>query len=297
MKRRFVVLTIEGNFHGRSGLSIAASDPRVSPHHTEGFGPVAKGFGVLSYKGGKFKQVVTDGIEHGANDPKWDEVAAVILAPVLGNNVVKTYSSEFWEALDRVREETGTLIIHDDVQAGSGRAGHYASWQGTSAMTPDVLTLGKGLALGFPMSATLASEEVAESFSPGLHFNTFGGSPFICFLATRFFKWLDENINAARLRGRDIRHFFAQRDCWIREFDGAGLLNAFTPDFDRFGYNGFQFCREAQRLGLGLITHRAKGPIRFIPRLNAPTTEIRHALALIEKVHFNLREKAIEAGE
>lgn len=282
---RDMILTVEGNFHGRTGFSLAASDSRVSPHHAQGFGPLPQGFGVLHWTGEEFTQAVTDGVEHRSPTyVNWLRVAAVILAPVLGNNLVRTYAPSFWETLHELADKWGFLIIHDDVQAGCGRAGHYASWRVTSNRKPDILTLGKGLAMGFPMSAMLAREGVAKAFTPGVHFNTFGGSPFVCYMAIQMMKWLDKNLSAVGEKGELIRAWF-EKTWWIGHHDGAGLLNAFTPQYARYNYSGYRFCQVARDRGLGLITHREYGPIRFIPCLNTPAENIQQALDMLTEVH------------
>jgi len=284
--RRHVILTINGNFHGRTGFAMAASDPRVSPYHRHGFGPIPKGFGVLDDK--TFWQVVTDGVEHEGKEPEWDAVAAIILAPVLGNNLVKTYPAEFWEHLDSIRSKNGVLLIYDDVQAGNGRAGHFASWQGCG-VKPDIMTLSKGIAMGLPMSCMLARDEIARAFTPGVHFNTFGGTLLCCHLAIKLYQWLDANIHLVRNKGEFIRQTWSSMP-WIKEFDGAGLLNAFTPDYEAGGYDGFQFITEGRNHGLSLVTHRQFGPIRFTPPLNVSHSDIQMALWALDETHKALKE-------
>jgi acetylornithine/succinyldiaminopimelate/putrescine aminotransferase len=279
---RHVILTMEGNFHGRTGHSMAAGDYRVSPYHRHGFGDPPLGYGVLS---NDFQQVVTDGEEHMPLGPEWDTVAAVIMAPVLGNNVVTTYNAAFWTRLQELHEQHGFLLIFDDVQAGSGRAGHFASWQHPDCgLQPDIMTLAKGMAMGFPMSVMLAGEDIAEAFTPGTHFNTFGGSPFMCHMACKMIEWLDEHILEVRANGEYIRTALANMP-WMHDVDGWGMLNAFTPDFEFHGYNGYDFIHEARKHGLSLVTHRPFGPIRFTPRLNIERIELTIALDLLAVTH------------
>jgi acetylornithine/succinyldiaminopimelate/putrescine aminotransferase len=87
---RHRIYTIEGNFHGRTGYSMAASDPRPSPYHRWGFGPGAHGFGVLDEN---LNVVMEDGREADPHEPDWDVVAGVMMAPILGNNQIKVYST------------------------------------------------------------------------------------------------------------------------------------------------------------------------------------------------------------
>lgn len=296
-EKRYKILTMEGNFHGRTGLSLAAGDFRVSPYHRHGFGPIAAGFGVMecSYKtdkslGGEFifHQVATDGSEHANREPEWDQVAAIILAPVLGNNTVLTYPSAFWQELDGIRKRHGVLLIYDDVQAGSGRAGYHATWQHPNIQVrPDIMTLAKGIAMGFPMSCMLSSLEVSKSFTPGVHFNTFGGSPFVCHMAVEMIDWLDAHLPEVRERGELIRETLNGYD-WVKSVDGFGMLNAFTPWYEEYGYDGFAFVHKARDFGLLLATHRKLGPIRFTPPLNIYTHDLKRALGALHATHVVL---------
>jgi len=286
---RHTVLTVAGNFHGRTGLAMAASDPMVSPYHRWGFGPIARGFGVIDWEAGKgFRLVVTDGVEATGEEPNWNMVAGVLLAPVLGNNCVKTYPREFWDDLKSLRENHDVILMYDDVQAGSGRSGYHATWQSPDIrVKPDIMALGKGIALGHPMASMLASEAIARSFTPGVHFNTFGGSPFVCALAHYYFRWLDRNLPEVRRKGEGIREAFKGED-WIASYDGAGLLNAFAPDFERHHYDGFDFCHTARDYGLSLVTHRRFGPIRFTPPMNVSDGEIAIGINAIRQTHERL---------
>lgn len=286
---RFVIYTVAGNFHGRTGFALSASDFRVSPYHRFGFGPEAPGFGVIDLINGEWKEVAYDGEEHQSPiEPDWDCCAAIIMAPVLGNNCVKTYSPEFWAALAKARADHGVLVIYDDVQAGNGRAGHFATYQNPGCgVKPDIMTLSKGIAMGLPMSVMLAREEVAKSFTPGVHFNTFGGTILCCYLAKRYYHWLDEHLPELRAKGERIRTEFAARE-WLRHYDGWGMLNAFEPNFNAHGYDAFQFIARAREHGLSLCTHRQIGMIRFTPPMNTQWSDIQEALEALDKTHLSL---------
>ena len=291
---RIDILTIQGNFHGRTGLSLAAGDFRVSPYHRTGFGPSAQGFGVLDWwkdsghNAVHIEKAVDNGVVVAPHVPDWSKVAAIIMAPVLGNNCVTTYPKEFWEAIVKIRKEHGVLLIYDDVQAGSGRAGYFATWQSPKIrVKPDIMTLAKGMAMGFPMSCMLASDDIAEAFTPGVHFNTFGGSPFVCHMASCLYKWLDENIEDVRQKGERIRESFSNLS-WISEYDGSGLLNAFTPHYDTYGYDGYDFVHEARNHGLSLVTHRKYGAIRFTPPMNVSSKVLCLAMTALCDTHKTL---------
>lgn len=293
--QRHNILTVAGNFHGRTAFAMAACDYRVSPYHRFGYEPLPEGFGVLD-PDQDWRLVVADGDDVPEPiPPNWSMVSAVTLAPILGNNVVKTYSKEFWEQLGALRAKFGFIIIHDDVQAGSGRCGHYATYQAVAeahglpieVVKPDILCLGKGMAMGFPMSAVLASEEVAKAFTPGVHFNTFAGSPFICHMALRYFGWLEQNLPAVRNMGDFIRNSFRELD-WVKDVDGMGMMNAFTPDYEKVGYSGFALCHAARNFGLSIVTHREFGPIRFTPPMNVTMEAVDQAFEALESAHNSL---------
>src|SRR5439155_23221551 len=75
--------------------------------------------------------------------------------------------------------ETGTVLIFDEVQTGVGRTGTFFGYE-QEGVTPDVMSLAKGLAGGVPIGAMLATEELAKGFAPGTHASTFGGNPLAC---------------------------------------------------------------------------------------------------------------------
>lgn len=289
--KRHVILTVAGNFHGRTAYAMSAADYRVSPYHRFGYGPTPQGFGVIDLIDGAWMQVVTDGREHAPRLVDWEAVAAVTLAPVLGNNLVKTYPASFWSALRALRIHHDVPVMFDDVQAGAGRCGEYATWQipviRDNFGRPDVMCLGKGIAMGFPMSVVLATERMAGAFEPGVHFNTFGGSPFVCHMALAYFAWLDRNMAASRDKGALIRNRLLAFD-WVDNVDGAGMLNAFQPKFDELTYDGYAFVHRARDYGLSIVTHRAKGPIRFTPPMNVSEADLHLAFVALQRTHESL---------
>jgi acetylornithine/succinyldiaminopimelate/putrescine aminotransferase len=294
-KDRYTLLTFKDNFHGRQGYSLCCSDVRDSPYHKEGFGPFHAGFGALEHVIGsdgkvKFYQVLTNNVPHEPREPDWNKVGAIITAPVLSHNRVVTFPEAFWREMDRIREQHGVLLILDEVLSGNGRCGTYAAYQGMPVKKPDMMTVAKGIALGFPMSAFFATEEMAKVFTPGTHFTTFGGSPFVCYMATYLYHWLDKHLPEIKAKGEWIRSQFDRRT-WINEYDGIGLLNAFTPDYEALGYDGFDFTRKMRELGVSRVTFRKHGQIGFTPRLNVPMSELEHVMGVLDQVNDSLTKK------
>jgi 4-aminobutyrate aminotransferase / (S)-3-amino-2-methylpropionate transaminase / 5-aminovalerate transaminase len=108
-----------------------------------------------------------------------DNVAAFIAEPILGEGGIITPPDAYFETIQGILKEHDILLIADEVQTGFGRTGkmfaieHYG-------VEPDIMVMAKGIADGFPLSAFIAREEVADSFMPGDHLSTFGGNPVSC---------------------------------------------------------------------------------------------------------------------
>ena len=107
------------------------------------------------------------------------DTSAVILEPVQGEGGVNVPAPEYLRAARQICDDCGALLILDEVQTGFGRTG---KWFGKehSGVLPDVMTLAKGIAGGFPMGAMLAAESVSDVFQKGDHASTFGGGPLVC---------------------------------------------------------------------------------------------------------------------
>jgi 4-aminobutyrate aminotransferase/(S)-3-amino-2-methylpropionate transaminase len=108
-----------------------------------------------------------------------DNVAAFIAEPVMGEGGIVTPPPGYFEEIKKVLDRHGILLFVDEVQSGFGRTGKLFAIQHWD-VEPDILTMAKGIADGFPLSAFIAREEIADSFRPGDHLSTFGGNPVSC---------------------------------------------------------------------------------------------------------------------
>jgi acetylornithine/N-succinyldiaminopimelate aminotransferase len=289
---RYFIVTLEGNFHGRTGFALAASDSTDSPYHKEGYAPFAGGFGVITEEEViKAANGDTDALPRVNSAPfvpndkspkiQWSSVAALHFAPILGNNVVKTYSPEFWAAVEKLRAKHNILISYDEIQVANGRTGYYAAWQDPRVgVKPDLECIGKGLALGMPAAALLMTEEVHKAFVPGVHFATFGESAiFTHHLMLKLMHFLDNNLEKIRHQAQMISNYFAERD-WVESYDGAGVHWGFKPGSQNF--DGFKFSATARKHGLLMVTHRQYGIIRFTPPLSITDEELLDIFARLD---------------
>ncbi|ODA67046.1 Succinylornithine transaminase/acetylornithine aminotransferase [Methyloligella halotolerans] len=156
------LIAFEGAFHGRTLATIAAGG---QAKHLEGFGEPMPGFDHLP--AGDIEAVKAAVTE---------ETAGIIVEPVMGEGGVRLIDPGFLRDLRALCDDKGILLIFDEVQTGMGRTGRLFAhkWSGVS---PDIMSLAKGLGGGFPLGACLATEEVGSTMTPGTHGSTFGGNP------------------------------------------------------------------------------------------------------------------------
>ena len=275
---RYNIAILRGNFHGRTGFSLAASDSSDSPYHELGFGPMPVGF---------YKWSDLDELWRLSKIP--GGLAAVMMATVLGNNCIKIYSEEFMDSVKQFCVKTDTLLILDEVQVSMGRTGKFMAYQNYK-IQPDIVCVGKGIASGLPLSATIFKPRVARFFEKGMHFSTFGGNALACRIALEVIEYLDnDRLELIKGFGMQIRDTLNNMN-FIKYVSGMGIHNSFQIDFDEVPYNGFEFCKEAMRFGLLICTHREKGEIRFTPPVNAKWEEIADGLGSLERIHYSLLE-------
>lgn len=159
---RYQIITFEGAFHGRTLATIAAGGQEK---YLEGFGPKAPGF-----------DQVPEGDLEALKAIVGPQTAAIAIEPIQGEGGIREIGFEFLRALRKLCDETGALLIFDEIQTGVGRTGKLFAHQ-WSGVAPDLMAVAKGIGGGFPMGACLATEETAQALAPGTHGTTFGGNP------------------------------------------------------------------------------------------------------------------------
>ncbi|BBY89342.1 acetylornithine transaminase [Mycolicibacterium tokaiense] len=159
---RTKVVAAEGGFHGRTMGSLALTG---QPSKREPFEPLPAGVTHVPYGDVEALTVAVD-----------DETAAVFLEPIMGEGGVVVPPPGYLAAAREITSRHGALLVLDEVQTGVGRTGaFYAHLH--DGITPDVVTLAKGLGGGLPIGACLAVGATADLLTPGLHGSTFGGNP------------------------------------------------------------------------------------------------------------------------
>ena len=159
---RFRIITFEGAFHGRTLATLAAGGQKK---YLEGFGPVVEGFDQVP-----FCDLAATKLAIGP------ATAAILIEPIMGEGGVRVVPPEFLEALRRLCDENGLLLMFDEVQTGMGRTGDLFAYQ-RYGVAPDIMALAKALGGGFPVGACLATTAAAKGMTAGTHGSTFGGNP------------------------------------------------------------------------------------------------------------------------
>ena len=160
------IIVMERAFHGRTMATLSATGNRKAQ---AGFEPLVSGFIRVPYDDLEaVKQIAT----------RKNNVVAILVEPVQGEGGVHIPAdmAAYLQGLRKVCDDNGWLMMLDEVQSGIGRTGTWFAFQHTG-MTPDVMTLAKGLGSGVPIGACVAKGAAADIFTPGKHGSTFGGNP------------------------------------------------------------------------------------------------------------------------
>ena len=271
------IIAFEGSFHGRSygAISAAGSEKMV-----KGFGPVVPGFDHLPFFDlNQVRATITP------------ETAAVLVEPIQGEGGIRALSADQLRGLRALCDETGVLLILDEVQCGMGRTGKlfHHEWAG---ITPDIMTVAKGIGGGFPLGACLATEKAASGMVLGTHGSTYGGNPLACAVGIAVMDivtapgFLDQ---VSRIGGR------------LRQ--GLEGLVASHPDvFEGVRGEGLMLglkCRvapaEVVKAGYAehvIVVPAADNVVRLLPPLNLTETEVEEGLRRLDAAATRLQPAA-----
>jgi len=159
--QRFRIITMEQSFHGRTMATLSATG---QDKIKKGFEPVLEGFDYIPFNDPEALRTKID-----------SSTCAVMIEPIQGEGGVRCPDSGYLKAVRQICDQTGVLLIFDEIQTGMGRTGRLFAYE-HFGVEPDIMTLAKALANGLPIGAMMAKEQVAEAFGPGTHASTFGGS-------------------------------------------------------------------------------------------------------------------------
>jgi predicted acetylornithine/succinylornithine family transaminase len=258
----FEIITTYGSFHGRTLATVTAGGQHK---YSDPFKPLPDGFVHVPYND-------FDAIKSATSE----KTVAVMLEPVMGEIGVIPAQPGYIAAVRRWCDEHNLLLILDEIQTGLGRTGRWFAHQ-HHGVTPDVMTLAKGLGGGVPIGACLAAPR-ADVFEPGDHGSTFGGNPLACAAALTVLTVIERDglVGHAAEMGEMLHGVLAGLDA--KNVRGLGLMQA--VEFAEPRAKAFQqACLES-----GLIVNAVDdNSVRLVPPLIITAAEIDQAQATMQK--------------
>ena len=262
------IIAMEKSFHGRTMATLSATGQDMIK---QGFNPLLEGFDFVPF----------NDIDALKNKIK-PFTCAVLMEPIQGEGGVRCPDAEYLKDVRRLCDETGVLLIFDEIQTGIGRTGKLFAYE-HFGIEPDIMTLAKALANGLPIGAMLAKEHIAAAFGPGSHASTFGGTPVITAASLEVVRTL--------VRERVIDHclqigaYFKERLLWLKDrhdsitdVRGIGLLLGIKLKTD--GGPVVKKCMEK-----GFLINCIQGNIlRFIPPLIIKKDEIDPLIICLDEI-------------
>jgi len=266
-ENRFQIITMEKSFHGRTMATLAATGQKK---FQQGFEPLLE----------KFIYVPFNDIKAVANAIT-PQTAAVMIEPIQGEGGVNIPSETYLKELKVLCREKGLLLIFDEVQVGMGRTGKLFAYE-HYGVTPDIMTLAKGLAGGVAIGSMLATDEVAKSFVPGTHASTFGGNPLataagIAAIKAVLEEGMLENCQTVGKYLLEKLNKLKTEYPFIKEVRGKGLIIGMELTIP-----GADIVRNCMEKGL-LINCTSDTILRFIPPLVATEKDVDEMMGILKK--------------
>lgn len=192
--------------------------------------------------------------------------AAVVLEPVQGEGGVRVLANEYLRAAKDIAHDSGALLILDEIQSGYGRTGTFLA----SSVTPDIVTLAKGVAGGLPIGICSMSEETSQRLPPGGHGSTYGGLPLACAAATAVLDVLDDDLmsRAAAVGTRFKQRLEALHHPAIERVTGRGMMVGV-----RLRVRPAPVLKALQAAGILALAGGDRG-LRFLPPLTVDEADL-----------------------
>jgi len=257
------IISFESDFHGRTYGALAAT-PGLAGN--EALGPMLPGF-----------RSVPRGDAEALRAAVGERTAAVLIEPIQGESGIHPIPDEALLAAREACDESGALLIFDEIQAGVGRTGSLWAYQQTP-VRPDAITAAKALGGGMPIGACITGPAAADVLEPGDHGSTFAGGPVATSAALAVLDIVDDPglLRGVRERGETLRAGLAALD-GVAEVRGRGLMIGvrLEPGLDAAAVG-------ADLLRRGLVVNvPAESTLRLLPPLVVEDDQIERAIGLI----------------
>lgn len=264
----YEIVTLHDSFHGRTMGALSAT---AQPKYQEPFEPLVPGFKPIPRNDvNALRAAVHEG------------TAAVLIEPVQGESGIYPISTEFLQVARRLCDESGALLILDEVQCGMGRTGRWFAWE-HAGVVPDLMILAKGLGGGFPIGCCVAKGEPANTLQPGDHGSTFAGNPMAAVAALTVIEIIETDqllVNAAGVGDYLLKALSTLKadGLPVQEVRGMGLMVG-------VGLQNPAARAVAQRaLESGLLVNPIGDyTLRLVPPLTVSGEEAEKAIAILKQ--------------
>ncbi|GHO45365.1 aspartate aminotransferase family protein [Ktedonospora formicarum] len=263
----YEIISMDRSFHGRTLATTAATGQAA---YQASWAPLPDGF----------KQVPFNDLD-AVKQATSEKTAAILVEAVQGEGGIWPSSPEFLQGLRQWCDEQNLVLICDEVQAGAGRTGKYFSWEHYD-ITPDIVTMAKGLAGGVPIGGMLTGKRT-DIFAYGDHGTTFGGNPIACAAGVATIKTIKEqNLleNATKMGEywhQKLETLCAKYSNIIDSPRGIGLMRAVNVKHDLAG----EIAGRAMQQGL-LLNALGGSTLRMIPPLVLTKTDLDEAATILD---------------
>lgn len=260
------IVSCLSSFHGRTLFTVSVGG---QPKYTEGFEPLPQDLSHIPF----------NDIE-AARAAITDDVAAVIVEPIQGEGGVIPGNPDYLKALREFCDQTGALLVFDEVQSGMGRCGTLFAYE-QMGVVPDVLTSAKALGNGYPIGAMLTTTEIAQYLAVGTHGTTYGGNPLASSVGLKVLELINQPAFLGRVKEAsakviaNLQQLAADHPDVFGQPRGMGLLIG-LPMAEAYKGRSKDYTKLCEKLGLMLLI---AGPdvVRLAPALVVSDEQIAEA--------------------
>ena len=262
------IIAMMGAFHGKTMGALSATWDKK---YREPFKPLVP----------EFKHVPPNNPEK-VMEAITEKTAAILVEPIRGEGGIRIPPKDFLSGLREICDETGVLLIFDEVQTGFGRTGKFFAFEHWNVV-PDILCLAKSVAGGLPLGMTIAKEDVMSSLKVGEHSTTFGGNPLVCAAACAAIDVLVEEKlpERAATLGRYFKEKLEDlqaRHRVVREVRGLGLMIGME-----FRFDVLNIILKSMERGV-LVLDAGRNILRFLPPLVIKREHINRVITVLDTV-------------
>jgi len=296
------IIAFNGSFHGRTNMCMGLTG-KVAPYKV-GFGPFPNEIYHLPYPNAYHnisEQSSLDALENLFKaDIEPTRIAALIFEPIQGEGGFYAASPGWAKKIRQLCDKYGIVLICDEIQSGFARTGKMFAYEHLG-ITPDLTTMAKGIAGGFPLSALVGKAEIMDSATPGGLGGTYAGSPLACVAALEVLDIIDEEqlCSRADMIGTQFREYLIDLQTQIPEIGDIRQVGAMIAielndpkSKEPLAHLTKALVQQAGKAGLILLSCGIKGNvIRFLPPLTIETELIFKGLGIMKEQLLLLLDK------